>query len=583
MSFEYTIDRQKSLLFITLPMRSLYSHVSAPVDSLLRPQNHSSPPHHQTMKAVATTATMLAAAGSAAAVTIAEINGNRFISPLRGQNLTGIQGLVTAKGKDGFYLSSAAADDDGDPATSEGIYVYGKAAVGSVQVGDLVSLDARVDEYRTDEAHGFLTELAAPRNIKVASSGNEVRPLVIGADTSAPPNSAFSSLDGGDVWGVPNAESRVSVANPELQPDDYGLDFWESLVGQLVTVRGAYQVSRPNQYGDVWIRGGQGEEGGWNSTGLNARGGLTMLDGDSNPEAIVVGAPLDGTANPDDSRMGDFIGDVTGVVTNAFGFYRILPLTKLTVESSTPADHPPASFRGNGSCAGITVANYNGRNLSPDTAALPRIADQIVDKMLTPDLVFMQEIQDGSGDADDGVVSANATLAALTALVEERSGVVYDYAEVSPNNNQDGGAPGGNIRQAYLYRPDVLELWEPSQGGADDANEVLEGPKLKFNPGRIEPANEAWVDSRKPLAAAWKPVGGAAADTQPFFTVNVHFTSKGGSSTIHGDPRTPVNMGVEKRVTQAEIVAVSNDLVSGTGKRKRKGGIKRRAFTDKKP
>ena len=91
-------------------------------------------------------ATILAAAGSVAAVTIAEINGNKFLSPLSGQNLTGIQGLVTAKGKDGFYLSSTEPDDD--PATSEGIYVFGSNSVGSVKVGDIITVDAKVEEYR---------------------------------------------------------------------------------------------------------------------------------------------------------------------------------------------------------------------------------------------------------------------------------------------------------------------------------------------------------------------------------------------------------------------------------------------------
>jgi predicted extracellular nuclease len=40
-----------------------------------------------------------------------------------------------------------------------------------------------------------------------------------------------------------------------------------------------------------------------------------------------------------------------------------------------------------------------------------------------------------------------------------------------------------------------------------------------------------------------------------FFTVNVHFTSKGGSSSLHGDARPPVNGGVDQRERQADITA----------------------------
>lgn len=267
----------------------------------------------------------------------------------------------------------------------------------------------------------------------------------------------------------------------------------------------------------------------------------------------MIGSPVDGSNNPDDTKMGDYLGDVTGVVYNAFGFYRVLPLQAISPVKNATTDHPPVSFESKGSCGSITVANYNARNLEPESASLPGIASQIVDKMLTPDLIFLQEIQDGSGEADDGVVSGNATLAALVTAIEDASGVVYDYAEVEPINNEDGGAPGGNIRQAYLYRPDVIELYKPNQGGSLDANEVLEGPELKFNPGRIDPENPTWDDSRKPLAAAWKAVKGAE---EPFFTINVHFGSKGGSTTLHGDPRPPVNKGVENRIIQAETTGV---------------------------
>lgn len=107
----------------------------------------------------------------------------------------------------------------------------------------------------------------------VVSSGNEVKPLVIGVDTLQPPTKEFSSLDKGGIFGVPNAVTTVSESNPELDPTAYGLDFWESLIGELVTLKDVVQVSRPNQYGDVWVRGN------WTVTGINGHGGVTMLEG----------------------------------------------------------------------------------------------------------------------------------------------------------------------------------------------------------------------------------------------------------------------------------------------------------------
>lgn len=88
----------------------------------------------------------LTAAASAAAVTIAEINGNKFVSPLDGQTVTNVTGLVTATNDNGLFLRSL--EPDNDPATSEGIYVFGKSIVGLAEVGDIISLNGQVEMYR---------------------------------------------------------------------------------------------------------------------------------------------------------------------------------------------------------------------------------------------------------------------------------------------------------------------------------------------------------------------------------------------------------------------------------------------------
>ena len=388
----------------------------------------------------------------------------------------------------------------------------------------------------------------------VQSSNNTVTPLVIGKDTSSPPTTAFSSLDGDSIFNVPNNVTTISASNPVLDPSKYGLDFWESLQGELVTVKNAYQIARPNQYGDTWVRGD------WEVTGLNSHGGLTMLDGgDANPEAIIIVDPLDGTKNPQDSKLGDYVGDITGIVTNQFGFYSIYPLTKLTVLKNSTSDYPAVSYKSLGSCRGITVADYNAENLATTSAHMPKVVDHIINKLRTPDLIFVQEVQDNSGPTNDGTVSANVTLATLISGIKDASGVQYAYAGVDPVDGKDGGQPGGNIRQVYLYRPDVIELYKPNQGGSLDGNEVVggsffQGPHLKYNPGRIDPNNTAYDDSRKPLAAQWKIIRGFQ---ETFFTVNVHMGSKGGSTSLEGDERPPINKGVEKRTLQNTIAAVS--------------------------
>lgn len=143
----------------------------------------------------------------------------------------------------------------------------------------------------------------------------------------------------------------------------------------------------------------------------------------------------------------------------------------------------------------------------------------------------------------------------MTKAIADAGGPNYAFTDIAPSDDQDGGAPGGNIRVAYLYKPSLIRLYKSNPGGSLDANEVLNGPSLKYNPGRIDPTNAAWTASRKPLVAQWEAIGKNGKGEGKFFTVNVHFGSKGGSSSIQGDARPPVNGGVEDRLAQAELTA----------------------------
>lgn len=539
-----------------------------------------------TMKSLLCATTALAS--TAAGTSIAEINGDRFLSPFKDKSVSQVKGLVTAIAENGVFLRSTQPDNN--PATSEGLFVFSNTIGNQVKTGDVVTLNGVVKEFRyvcvkypskgtlyaelsalcrSNPEHIYLTELSKPSNIVVVSSGNTFKPLIVGVDTPQPPNREFSSLDKGGVFGFPNAVTSISAANPKLDPKTSGLDFWESLVGELVTLQNVFQVSRPNKYGDVWVRGN------YTVTGLNGHGGVTMLKGgetnysdlitmsrdadgmiiDANPETIVLGTPIDGSHNPTDTKMGDYLGDVTGVVYYSFGTYRILPLTALKPTGSVPSEYPATSITGTGDCHGFTVADYNAENLAPDSPHMNSVIDQIVHKLRLPDLVFLQEVQDNSGPTNDGVVSANVTLSTLTQGIKKLSGVTYNFTDVDPVDGQDGGQPGGNIRCAYLYRPDTVELYKVNPGSSNDANEVLDGPELKFNPGRIGQTDDNFEATRKPLIAMWTTV---KQPKKEFFTVNVHFSSKGGSTGLHGDPRPPVNKGIEKRTGQMELTAVSN-------------------------
>jgi hypothetical protein len=204
------------------------------------------------------------------AVTISEINGKNFLSPYNGQNVTNVAGIITAKGPSGIWIRSTTPDRDDK--TSESIYVFGSSFGANLTVGDSIVVGGKVTEYRSTKDYIYLTELASPVLVKKVSSGNKVTPLVIGEDTTSPPTEQYSKLDGGDVFNVPNNVTQISTANPVLNPRQYGLDFWESLSGELVTVKKPRAIAKPSQYGDTWVVGD------WKVTGKNGRGGLTMTN-----------------------------------------------------------------------------------------------------------------------------------------------------------------------------------------------------------------------------------------------------------------------------------------------------------------
>ncbi|KAL0960684.1 hypothetical protein HGRIS_005712 [Hohenbuehelia grisea] len=501
-------------------------------------------------------ATSVVAPLAVGSVSITDIQGAGFRSSFAGQTVHNLTGTVTAKGSNGFYLIGESA---GDVRVSNGLFVFSSSAavLNQVAVGDAISLSGNVSEFRASTRPNDLTmtEITGPNNIVVVSTNNTVTPIILGKDRS-PPTQHLSALDVGKdgFLSVPNNSSLVDSTKSELQPDKFGLDFWESLEGQLVTIPKPVALNFETKFGEFWVRGD------WPVTGLNARGSLSITIGpdglpDANPETVIIGTPLDGTKNPK-VAVGVPVSDITGVVAYQFGFFYVIPLTAPTVLSRPDSTVPPTTLTTTkNSLCDVTIGDYNVENLAPTSSHLKTIADHISTFLKTPDLVFVQEIQDNSGPTDDGVVSANVTLSTLTAAIANISGVQYDFVEIAPIDKQDGGQPGGNIRQAYLYRSEKLKLVRGSPaGGALDATAVKPGPfgrpSLSFNPGRIEPNSSAWASSRKPLAAVWETPRGAR-----LFTVNLHLTSKSGSASTQGDARPFVNLGVDQRTAQIETVA----------------------------
>ncbi|KAH9924271.1 DNase I-like protein [Epithele typhae] len=493
----------------------------------------------------------------ACAASIADIQGNAFVSPLKGQTVENVTGIVTVKTTSGFWVQGEPSKDI---RVSSGLLVYttSKTILASVTPGDMISVSGTVTEYRSSSNPTYLyaTELGSPKNITVLAQNNTVAALVLGGRKGrAPPTQLMSALDAGhDGWlAVPNNQSLVSVADNTLQPKRYGLDFWASLDGQLVTIKSPVANGFQNSYGEFWVHGD------WPLTGENSRGGLSITFGpkgipDANPESVIVGSPADGTKLPKPA-MGMQFEDITGVITYQFGFWYIVPLTTPVMTVAPSSVIPQSKIVPKHDKCTFTFGDYNVR--PQRSSHMGAVANHIANFLHTPDMMFVQEIQDNSGSSDDGTVIANVTLTNLVAAIASAGNATAPYAfvEIAPENDMDGGQPGGNIRTAYLYDSAKFSLVQgsPAGGALDATAPVLDADgklSLTYNPGRIDPTNAAWDASRKPLVAVWETPSGARV-----LTINLHLTSKGGSSSSQGDARPPLNGGVEQRVAQVQVVA----------------------------
>jgi len=214
-------------------------------------------------------AALLAIASGVSGTTIKEINGPNYRTVFTGDNsrVQNVQGIVTARDRKGIFLRGVESIVAGNS-----IYVFDSrlAANESITAGDIITLDGKVTEYRNNSNVLYLTEIQSARVTSLTQGTGAPEPWVIGTDTPSPPTEQYTSLDGGNIFAVPNNQSSLMSRNPTLEPGAYGLDFWQSLSGARVRIRKPVAVSKSRAGRFIWIVGD------WPTTGRNLRGGLTL-------------------------------------------------------------------------------------------------------------------------------------------------------------------------------------------------------------------------------------------------------------------------------------------------------------------
>jgi uncharacterized protein len=468
---------------------------------------------------------------------IHDIQGTTRLSPLAGRTVGGVTGIVTGVrdygSSRGYWVQDPQADND--PRTSEGIVVFTGSTSPAVAVGDSVAVTGTVSQYYpggTGIGAQSVTELTKA-TATVLSSGNAL-PAPVVLDEDSVPDAFVPSAGGGSIETLP------------LRPAEYALDLYASLEGMNVTVADTRVVGATNTHAELWVTVKPDQ----NPT----RRGGTLYTGYDSPNSgrLMVQSLIPLAQQPfPAANVGDTLGGVTEGPLDYNEFAGTYSL-QARVMGTVAAGGITPEVTGRAKSDQVTVATYNVENLAPanDQSKFDRLAKGLVTSLRSPDVVTLEEIQDNDGATDSGTVAADRTLQKLTDAIVAAGGPRYQWREIDPVNDKDGGQPGGNIRQAFLYNPARVGFTDRAGGDATTAVGVTGAGRdtaLTVSPGRIAPQDEAWASSRKPL------VGEFTFRGETLFVIANHFNSKGGDQGVDSRFQPPVRSSEVQRIRQAII------------------------------
>lgn len=351
------------------------------------------------------------------ATPLSEIQGIGNQSPLVGQRVT-VQAFVSATYQEqnslkGFFLVEPIEDQDQDPRSSEGIFVYSTLPVSP---GQHVTLTGTVTEY-----YG-LTEITKVSDMSLCPTLSR----------------------------MPNP-----VAIPTFQISSSVYEAVESM---------------PITTDTLWITGNNSfERYGELSASHQNRFAEPMTQNQTTPSddwVIDDGFPgshsyLHTLISPDNIRLGTQIAPFTAIASFGYGHYRLLPQTPLAATTMRPDPPSPPRHLGNNA---LSIAQLNVRNLfngngngsgfptARGAKTLEAYQQQqrklvMALRALDADIIALTELEnDGYGKA--------SVIANLVASLNQGAEVEKHY-QFAQGNPQHSGSDA--ITQGMLYRPAVWD------------------------------------------------------------------------------------------------------------------------------
>ncbi|MFW9911389.1 MAG: endonuclease/exonuclease/phosphatase family protein [Candidatus Thorarchaeota archaeon] len=404
------------------------------------------------------------------AYTIPQIQGDGFTNTIPSSQYIDTWGVVTAdyqdEEKEGFFVQDPVGD--GNPATSDGIFVYKDNY--DVHVGDYVKLQGKVSEY-----HG-MTEMYYP--------------YVTIEDTGYP------------------LPAPVEL-NPPVDDDESDV-YYEALEGMLVYVPDMVVVDGTNVYGEV---GGVRSHWGIDRVfrGDPAGTGELIFTDDAGGYELNV-------------RSGNVVKNIVGPLDYTYDEYKVLPAADAQLKV-IPKGSGIGLGRGRAEGRGISIATYNMFNLFDDIAdpgklqtrsasslwtaeevatMLAKHARAIHDYLREPDLIAVQEVEK---------IELLWQLAA-TSPIEAEYGAILE-----------GGPDVRGINVGLLYRKDRIKILDVEVRQTCTTLDDDLGPGTDPNyPCLLEGTNPLF--SRPPLVVHLEVLGKGKKGGSELWLILNHFKSK---------------------------------------------------------
>ncbi len=421
-------------------------------------------------------------------------------------DLYDVRGVVTQRtlartaagaSQHGFFLQSRLGADDGDPTSSDGIFVFmggNTTLIGGYTptVGDEIVVRAKVSEYFS------MTQLSSASLVTKLASGLDIN-ADVAVDDAAPPADVTTA----DRFWERHEGARLRVRSGAGAVSGRNVFSGTADAEIFVIDRDDPLLAREDPYARRTFRDAHPLDN--DPARFDDGNGGRILLGSLGVKATTA----DNSAMLPPARTFDRLtGDAVGGLYYSFNKYGIQPEAAAFTTGADPSrNHPPVrakrsaeysistynvenlydfrddpfdgcDFTGNPGCPGVRPPfDYVPASKAEYDAQLGALADQVITSLHSPDLILVQEAEDQDictvsgaaltcGDTNDADGRPD-TLQELALTVRSAGGPSYAAAY------DRTGADDRGITSAFLYRTDRLRLAAPTAGdpvlGADPA------------------------------------------------------------------------------------------------------------------